>query len=78
MEKSQYERWRDVIEHMPLRLRQKSKTPKPRPMTCWAIMDVTTRKLTSVYERQYGKRYVLGDCEDGQTAVRVHVIPYAR
>jgi hypothetical protein len=57
--------------------KRKSKKLRPRPMCCWAIVDIETRSIKGVYERQR-KRYVAGDCFDGQTVVRVRVIPYVK
>jgi hypothetical protein len=46
---------------------------RPRSLKCWAIMNIKTRSLTSVYLGGYPKNYVMGDCMDDETAVRVRV-----
>jgi hypothetical protein len=55
--------------------KRKAKPPRPRSFRCWAIMDTATRSIVTVYPRQFGKREVMGECFDGQIAVRVRVIP---
>ena len=55
--------------------KKKVKPLRPRPLKAWAIMNIKGRTICQVYTGGYNKTYVLGDCMDGQTVVRVRIMP---